>query len=341
MFPEGVPTSGSVQAILHFQTKTREMMYRRIAAAIREAGLTGKVHPTDYLQFFCLGKRESHDTAVTGLQELLQSSPAASNKPPVSSVSPDSISNSMKGNNSSNQQNGNNAAAAAAGMPAGTPATATPASSEKCAKVDCHSAQKDSKGLGSSRATNVEANANNAAPPQSHDLGTTQGRAAANRRFMIYVHSKLMIVDDEYVVIGSANINQRSLDGTRDTEICIGAFQKGHTMGDNPKGPLPAGQVAGFRKTLFKEHLGELLPELDDPSDIKCMHAIKQMAQENWEAYVGHDTAPMPHGHLMRYPVQIDEGGNAWPVPGFEEVPDLGGKFIGAKSAVLPGVLTT
>jgi hypothetical protein len=32
---------------------------RRVAAAIREAGLQGQVHPTDYLQFFCLGKREA------------------------------------------------------------------------------------------------------------------------------------------------------------------------------------------------------------------------------------------------------------------------------------------
>lgn len=35
---------------------------RRIAAAIAEAGLTGKVSPMDYLQFFCLGKREATGT---------------------------------------------------------------------------------------------------------------------------------------------------------------------------------------------------------------------------------------------------------------------------------------
>jgi phospholipase D1/2 len=36
---------------------------------------------------------------------------------------------------------------------------------------------------------------------------------------IIYVHSKLMIVDDKYVIIGSANINDRSLNGDRDSEI--------------------------------------------------------------------------------------------------------------------------
>ena len=44
-------------------------------------------------------------------------------------------------------------------------------------------------------------------------------------RFPIYVHSKMMIVDDTYIIIGSANINQRSMAGTRDSEIAIGAFQ--------------------------------------------------------------------------------------------------------------------
>ena len=38
---------------------------------------------------------------------------------------------------------------------------------------------------------------------------------------MIYVHSKIMIVDDRYALIGSANINDRSMKGTRDSEIAI------------------------------------------------------------------------------------------------------------------------
>ena len=36
---------------------------------------------------------------------------------------------------------------------------------------------------------------------------------------IVYVHSKLMIVDDKYVICGSANINDRSLIGQRDSEI--------------------------------------------------------------------------------------------------------------------------
>ena len=35
---------------------------------------------------------------------------------------------------------------------------------------------------------------------------------------IIYVHSKLMIVDDKHVICGSANINDRSMLGKRDSE---------------------------------------------------------------------------------------------------------------------------
>lgn len=58
---------------------------------------------------------------------------------------------------------------------------------------------------------------------------------------MIYIHAKGMVVDDEYVILGSANINQRSLAGGRDTEIAMGAYQPHHTWGK--KKEHPHGQV--------------------------------------------------------------------------------------------------
>ena len=32
----------------------------------------------------------------------------------------------------------------------------------------------------------------------------------------------MMIVDDAYIIVGSANINERSMSGTRDTEMAVG-----------------------------------------------------------------------------------------------------------------------
>lgn len=38
---------------------------------------------------------------------------------------------------------------------------------------------------------------------------------------IVYIHSKLMIVDDNYVILGSANINDRSMLGKRDSELAV------------------------------------------------------------------------------------------------------------------------
>lgn len=38
---------------------------------------------------------------------------------------------------------------------------------------------------------------------------------------LIYVHSKLLIVDDRLVICGSANINDRSMIGKRDSEVAL------------------------------------------------------------------------------------------------------------------------
>lgn len=53
----GDPESGSVQEILRFQTHTMRMMYGLIGQALRARGATE--HPRDYLNFFCLGNRET------------------------------------------------------------------------------------------------------------------------------------------------------------------------------------------------------------------------------------------------------------------------------------------
>lgn len=76
-----------------------------------------------------------------------------------------------------------------------------------------------------------------------------QALAQKFRRFMIYVHAKGMIVDDEYVIMGSANINQRSLEGSRDTEIAMGSYQPNYTWAG--KKSHPHGQVWNSGSLLF------------------------------------------------------------------------------------------
>jgi phospholipase D1/2 len=73
----------------------------------------------------------------------------------------------------------------------------------------------------------------------------------------IFVHSKLLIVDDRVAIIASANLNDRSLIGNRDSELGVVVLD----------GPTATSKMAGqeyevnkfvwaLRKQLYVEHLG-------------------------------------------------------------------------------------
>jgi phospholipase D1/2 len=73
----------------------------------------------------------------------------------------------------------------------------------------------------------------------------------------LYIHAKCMIVDDRHAIIGSANINERSMLGSRDSEVAtivtdtrmIPSFMGGR--------PYDVGEFPHtLRKRLMREHLG-------------------------------------------------------------------------------------
>jgi phospholipase D1/2 len=70
---------------------------------------------------------------------------------------------------------------------------------------------------------------------------------------IIYVHSKLMIVDDKRAIIGSANINDRSLCGNRDSELAIVIEEDNGEILDGV--PRRKG-IFDLRARLFHEHFG-------------------------------------------------------------------------------------
>ena len=128
-------------------------------------------------------------------------------------------------------------------------------------------------------------------------------------RHPIYVHSKLMIVDDDYIVIGSANINQRSLAGERDSEICIGAFQPEHSVSEG----CPRGDIHTFRMALWSAHLGGHSSQFEDPHSADCLSYVRSVTAEFWSVY----TADQPQGsevHLLPYPLVISETGDVNPL---------------------------
>ncbi|XP_028799098.1 phospholipase D alpha 1-like [Neltuma alba] len=179
-------------------------------------------------------------------------------------------------------------------------------------------------------------------PPEKPTPDSNYDRAQKARRFMIYVHSKMMIVDDEYIIVGSANINQRSMDGGRDTEIAIGAFQPHHLTEEES---LPKGQIHGFRRALWLEHLGDIDAEmLDYPENEDCVKLVNFIAKDNWELYTketfNEDDSSL-FKHLLRYPVDITKGGGVVALKGFEFFPDTKARILGTKSEYLPPLLTT
>ncbi|KAF2306309.1 hypothetical protein GH714_016387 [Hevea brasiliensis] len=158
------------------------------------------------------------------------------------------------------------------------------------------------------------------------------------KRFMIYVHAKGMIVDDEYIIIGSANINQRSMAGSKDTEIAMGAYQPHYSWAAKKKHPL--GQVYGYRMSLWAEHLGEVQGLFAEPESLECVKKVNNIAEANWKRYTDPNFTLL-QGHLLRYPMQVDADGKVGLLPGYENFPDAGGKVLGAHSIKVPDILTT
>ncbi|KAM0015481.1 putative phospholipase D [Helianthus debilis subsp. tardiflorus] len=232
MWPEGVPTNSATQRILVWQHNTMKMMYEVIYKALQETGLENDYEPQDYLNFFCLGTRESSQ-----------------------------------------------------GVP--------PNSNGKI----------------------------------SFAPNTPQALSITSRRFMIHVNSKGMIVDDEYVILGSANINQRSLEGTRDTEIAMGAYQPHHTWAH--KGSSPAGQVFGYRMSLWSEHIGKLESCFEQPQSLECVRRVRFLGDQNWEQYASDKVTDMT-AHLLKYPVEVDRKGQVKPLSGCQNFPDVGGSIVGS-----------
>jgi phospholipase D1/2 len=174
---------------------------------------------------------------------------------------------------------------------------------------------------------------------QVKELGTEdcpQYKLLKNQRSQIYVHSKLMIVDDEYLIVGSGNLNERSLAGDRDSEICVGAFQP-HVGNDRA--------IQRFREQLFTEHLGNAPSsntniDWNNPMNEETQKYIDTISQENWYAFSDDSEFRSMHSHLMKYPIVVSESGDGSISPIQQYFPDSRGKIKGQYSVLFPDILT-
>jgi len=157
-------------------------------------------------------------------------------------------------------------------------------------------------------------------------VGTPAEKACNSLRHPIYVHSKMMIVDDDFIILGSANINHRSLSGTRDTEIAIGASQPEHQAADH--GGQPRGAIHTFRLALWSNHLGGYRPEFLDPASEECLETVKEMTRNYQEHYYS-ATPGFSLVHLLPYPIDVHQDGTLTNTPGWETFPDTEGSVFG------------
>jgi phosphatidylserine/phosphatidylglycerophosphate/cardiolipin synthase-like enzyme len=183
---------------------------------------------------------------------------------------------------------------------------------------------------------------------------------SANASYVVteqcYVHSKVMIVDDAVAIIGSANTNDRSLNGDGDTEIAaviVDGDTKTSDLG-NGSNVVTRKFARELRETLWKKFLGESiltdgLPlktkgytqakegllhpprinsidhgvKISEPAAPTTYETIQRLANENaaiYEEVFQH----VPRNSMSRY----DQGLNGLPQAGYEVKADLPTVFV-------------
>ncbi|CAH2056853.1 unnamed protein product [Thlaspi arvense] len=149
-------------------------------------------------------------------------------------------------------------------------------------------------------------------PPKKPDPETDYDRAQKARRFMIYVHSKMMIVDDEYIIVA------------RLTSI---------------KGQWMARGIQRLRWEVPAESLGSKPSSKSKIHDFECT-----LVRAPWFLHYKFfhpeslECIRLPSTSL---PISISDDGTVTALPGFDHFPDTKAPVLGTKSEFIPALLTT
>ncbi|KAG5645727.1 hypothetical protein DXG03_005423 [Asterophora parasitica] len=121
--------------------------------------------------------------------------------------------------------------------------------------------------------------------------GTPEEELNAYVSELLYVHSKLMIVDDERVIMGSANINDRSQKGDGDSEICLVVEDDNRIDSIMDGQPYKASRFAAtLRRKLYREHLGLIPPQMPVDGNPPVTSFMRPAPHPNEdETYLEHD----------------------------------------------------
>lgn len=175
---------------------------------------------------------------------------------------------------------------------------------------------------------------------------------------IVYVHSKLIIADDNVALLGSANINDRSLMGNRDSELAViiedEEIEKGILAGSAfNKSPT----IKAFRMNCWKSLFG-VDTEYEDPLDPKFLADIQKQTDFNeqfyWKVFKFY-----PHNSLKtlddikNLDLTVDEEyyyenrskvlgfAQNWPVYFLKDETSLLNKFLDIGTTLLPQIIFT
>ena len=119
---------------------------------------------------------------------------------------------------------------------------------------------------------------------------------------MIFVHSQVVIIDDEHLILGSPTSHTQL--ANKDYEVALALCQPHHPSVMN--GPLPTGDVARFRMSLWLEHMGDTQTSWTDPSSRECRERLRFIAQVN---RANHDKGVVCESHLLEFCRSVQKSG--------------------------------
>ena len=138
----------------------------------------------------------------------------------------------------------------------------------------------------------------------------------------IYIHSKLLIVDDRHVIMGSANINDRSQSGKRDSEIAVMLLDNAQEKAVLRESVTTVNTVARkLRMDIWTKHFGLTLGDkgivkpamamsslIGKPASDATIKRIQQISKQNASIY----SKAFPHVPWSNN--DTEQGASLWPV---------------------------
>jgi phosphatidylserine/phosphatidylglycerophosphate/cardiolipin synthase-like enzyme len=158
-----------------------------------------------------------------------------------------------------------------------------------------------------------------------YDLENTAGNP-------VYVHAKVVVVDDVWAMIGSDNLNRRSW--THDSELSAAVLDAERDPRE-PTDPARLGDGArrfarNLRLTLWGEHLDRPQDDIADLIEPQEAFAVLNNSAAKLEAwYEGGRTGPRPPGRLRPHtPERLPHRHRPWAIPAYRWLYDPDGRAI-------------